>query len=84
MPATYDSTSRYSLDDGGTSASRKRPPLSSGVSFSLYTVKEGDTIENIAARYLGRHSRYWEISDLNPQVKFPTDLEAGAVIRLPR
>jgi nucleoid-associated protein YgaU len=84
MPAVYNSTSRYSLDTGGTSASRKSDPITGGVPYTLHMVKEGDTIENIAARYLGRHSRYWEISDLNPQIKFPTDIEAGTVIRLPR
>lgn len=84
MPATYDSTSRYALDAGGVSASRKSAPITANASYTLYMVKEGDTLENIAARYLGRHTRYWEIADLNPQIKFPTDISAGTTIRLPR
>jgi nucleoid-associated protein YgaU len=49
----------------------------------LYTVKQGDTLENIAARILGTTERYWELADLNPQVKFPLDLNTGDTIRIP-
>jgi nucleoid-associated protein YgaU len=48
-----------------------------------YVVREGDTLENIATRMLGLPTRYWEIADINPQVKFPLDLEVGTVLRLP-
>jgi nucleoid-associated protein YgaU len=51
--------------------------------YTLYTVRQGDTLERISARLFGTTERYWEIADLNPQIKFPIDLESGDVIRVP-
>lgn len=80
--ARYDALSRYSLDASGLTASRTvEPPLTRR--YFTYTVKQGDTLENIAARHLGNSRRYWEIADINPQIKFPTDLSLGTIIRLP-
>lgn len=76
----YSSSSRYRLAETQQTAERQ-PPLPTR--FSTYTVREGDTIESIAARQLGDPLRYWEIADINPQVKFPLDLVPGSVIRLP-
>ena len=49
-----------------------------------YTVRIKDTIESIAAEIYGDSSLWWRIADLNPQVKFPLDLEPGMVIRIPQ
>jgi nucleoid-associated protein YgaU len=76
----YLSSSRYRLGDSRQTAER-RPP--SPTRYTTYTVREGDTIESIAARQLGDPLRYWEIADINPQFKFPLDIEPGKVIRLP-
>jgi nucleoid-associated protein YgaU len=79
--ANYDLSSRYRMDPDGKSASRidiARP------SYTTYRVSEGDTLESIAAKYLGNQKRYWEISDLNPQIQFPWDISVGDVIRLPQ
>lgn len=76
----YPTTSRYVLDDGGRTASPKGSRTSRYVTFQ---VRAGDTLENIAARYLGDPNRYWEIADINPQIKFPLDLTVGMVLRLP-
>lgn len=78
--ALYSSDSRYSVSTAGTTAQRSTP---ASYSYRLYTVRQGDTLESIAARLLGSTSRYWELADLNPQVKFPLDLSAGDVIRIP-
>lgn len=78
--AIYTSTSRYSVDTTGKLA--LRGPLNDS-SYTLYTVREGDTLERIAARLLGTTERYWEIADLNPQIKFPIDIDTGDVIRIP-
>jgi len=78
--ATYSSLSRYTNDSTGQLAFRgpvKRP------NYNLYTVREGETLESIATRTLGNPLRYWELADLNPQIKFPLDLEVGTVLRLP-
>lgn len=80
MPALYDALSRYSTDTNGQTASRsaiaRRP-------YTLYRANASDTLESIAARHLGNPLRFWEIADMNPQIKFPLDLEAGTVLRLP-
>lgn len=79
--AVFATGSRYQLDSSKKTASRK--PLGS-VSFSLHRVVEGDTLRNIAARLLGNDSRWWEIADINPQVKFPEDITVGSSLRIPR
>lgn len=81
MAYNYDVTSRYALNDVGTEATRKT--LKSGT-YYLYTVKDGDNMERIARRALGSTTRYWEIADMNPQIKHPHDLTVGDVIRVPR
>jgi len=78
--ALYTSVSRYKLDASGQTASRS---AKQSTRYTLYTVREGDTLERIAARKFGTTERYWELADLNPQIKFPLDLEVGDVIRLP-
>jgi nucleoid-associated protein YgaU len=78
--AYYDANSRYTVDVGGKTASRGDLVTER---FTLYTVRQGDTLENIAMRRLGSQKRYWEIADMNPQIKFPLDLEVGTVLRIP-
>jgi nucleoid-associated protein YgaU len=76
----YSSSSRYRLSESRQTAER-RPALPTR--YVTYTVRDGDTVESIAARQLGDPLRYWEISDINPQFKFPMDISPGDVIRLP-
>lgn len=78
--ALYSSSSRYSLDATGQRG--ERGEVNRG-RYSLYTIRDGDTLERIAGRVLGTTERYWEIADLNPQIKFPLDLSTGDVIRIP-
>ena len=80
MAYNYGPTSRYVLNDAGTEANRKT--LKTG-RYYLYTVKQGDNMERIAKRALGTTDRYWEIADMNPQVKHPHNLSVGDVIRVP-
>lgn len=81
--AKYDSLSRYSLDNGGKTASRAIPVRVDPTRVILYRIKPGDTLENLAFRTLGDCARYWELADLNPQIKYPTDLVPGTELRLP-
>lgn len=78
--AFYDASSRYKVNESNQSAFRQ--PLEPS-SFLMHTVREGDSLETISRRVLGTARRYWEIADLNPQIKFPLDLTPGAVIRIP-
>lgn len=80
MTARYDATSRYELASNGQEANKKRKTTTQ---YSLYTVRQNETLESIAYRHFGDSRRYWEIADINPQVLFPLDIEAGTVIRLP-
>lgn len=76
----YSTSSRYRLSESRQTAERR---ATLPTRYSTYTVRDGDTIESIAARQLGDPLRYWEIADINPQFKFPMDIEPGDVVRLP-
>lgn len=78
--AFYDASSRYVIDRSNAYATRV--PLKAG-SYRLYTIKSGDTLENLALSIFGDTKRAWEIADINPQIKFPLDLRVGAGLRLP-
>lgn len=80
--ARLSTTSRYTLDASGQTASPKTK--ADAVSYSLHKVVEGDTLMNISARRLGSDLRWWEIADINPQIKFPEDISLGDVLRIPR
>lgn len=74
-------TSRYQVDSNGISASPKDKQI---VLYSQYRASQGDSMSNIAARLLGDDRRWWEIADINPQIKYPEDLAPGDIIRIPR
>ena len=48
----------------------------------FHTVVEGDRIDLIACRYLGRADLWWVVCDYN-DVFLPLELEAGTVLRIP-
>lgn len=48
----------------------------------FHTVIEGDRIDLIAYRYLGRAELWWVICDYN-DVFFPLELGVGTVLRIP-
>jgi nucleoid-associated protein YgaU len=79
----YSQDSRYELSSDRKKAFRKVSNFAVSGKYSLHIIKEGDTIENLANRLLGDPSRYWEIADMNPQVKFQWDLVPGDSIRIP-
>jgi nucleoid-associated protein YgaU len=78
--ALYSSSSRYSTDSAGQTG--VRGPIRAN-RYTLYTVREGDTLESISGRIFGTTERYWEIADINPQIKFPLNMSTGDVIRIP-
>lgn len=82
MIVKYSSNSRYLLSANNKEADRK--PFPGAVVYSTYVAKEGETLDGIAYKLLRDFSRYWEIADINPHIKFPTRLSAGTVIRIPR
>jgi hypothetical protein len=48
-----------------------------------YTVKLGDTLGTIAARFLGASSRFSEILKANPQITNPNVIPVGMVLKIP-
>lgn len=48
-----------------------------------YTVRPGDTLESIAARFLGTSRRWPEIHRLNPGIADPHRIEPGLRVRMP-
>ncbi|MDH7601908.1 MAG: hypothetical protein QHI38_07145 [Armatimonadota bacterium] len=49
---------------------------------TFHMVVEGDRIDLIAYRYLGRAELWWVICDYN-EIFFPLGLEPGTVLRIP-
>lgn len=50
-----------------------------------YTVQSGDTLSDIARKFLGSSARYMEIFELNKdRLKSPNDVRAGHALRVPR
>ena len=47
-----------------------------------YTVASGDTLWSIAKRYLGDGEKYSELTKANPQIKNPSLIAVGQVIKL--
>jgi len=83
----FDAASRYELDDSGMTATRL--DLDTEL-YRLHVVSDGDTVENLAHRLLGDFRRYWEITDLNPQLQHThcgrtssLNLPPGETIRVP-
>jgi prophage DNA circulation protein len=52
-------------------------------SFFIYEFKETDRLDNLAARYMGDPSMWWEILDINPEILDPTSIPAGTQLRIP-
>lgn len=79
--ATYASSSRYELTNGGQLAA---PKTQDSVNYYQYISREGDTFERLAARMYNDGTKYWRIAQINPQVYFPGDIPTGTVLRIPR
>ena len=48
----------------------------------FHTVVDGDRLDLLAHRYLGRADLWWIICDYN-DIFFPMELEPGSVLRIP-
>lgn len=77
-------SSRYTkiTDANGNVISVRKPKVTEN--YSLYTVKQGDTMDLLAARLYGDPTQYWRIADLNPHISFPDLIKVGDVLRLPQ
>lgn len=86
----FDPTSRYAKLDQATLTVtdsdglpreiryvRRRfiPPAAGMTTLLVYTVMQGDRLDNITARYLGDPTQFWRVCDAN-DVFAPEELEA--------
>jgi hypothetical protein len=52
--------------------------------YNEYEVKENDRIDLISYTYYRKTDLWWYILDHNPEIKDPTNIPAGTVLRIPR
>ncbi len=56
-----------------------------GAAQTMHTVKKGDTLSKLAAKYLGDAKRYPEIFKANqPMLTNPDQIDVGQVLRIPK
>lgn len=77
-------SSRYTTttDASGNVISVRKPKVTE--TYSLYTVKQGDTMDLLAAQVYGDPTQYWRIADMNPHITFPDLIQVGDVLRIPQ
>ncbi|HSG39694.1 MAG TPA: LysM peptidoglycan-binding domain-containing protein [Thermoanaerobaculia bacterium] len=68
------------LSPAGPAQGQAAPPEAGA---AWYTVRPGDTLETIAARFLGTSQRWQEIHRLNEGILDPDRIEPGLRIRMP-
>lgn len=69
--------------NGVTYVVAKRP-VTYTPNYISHTARRGETMADLAKKYLGTPVLYWRIADINPQVPFPDIIEPGTKIRIPQ
>lgn len=59
------------------------PRKSGFITFTAYTVREGERIEQLGARFFGDPELWWHIADANPQFIYWDSLPTGLALRIP-
>jgi hypothetical protein len=52
-------------------------------SYFYYNWVETDRLDNLATKYLGNPSMWWEIMDINPEILDPFSITPGTQLRIP-
>lgn len=65
------------------SNAEKKSASDESKSYTLYTIKKGDTLMSIARKFYGDASRYKDIARAN-NIANPSKIYAGQVIKIPR
>jgi nucleoid-associated protein YgaU len=60
---------------------RRFAPVSNRDRFHIWI--EGDSLDQLAARYIGSPLMWWKIMDANPIIQNPSDIRPGMEIRIP-
>ena len=69
---------------GGTETLGSRTPIATEPRPDdlFHTVVEGDRLDLLAERHLGRAELWWVLADFN-EIRWPLKLETGSVLRSP-
>ena len=54
------------------------------VTYFDYTWVDGDSLDYLAAAFLGSSKLWWKIMDINPTIINPFEIEPATVIRIPK
>ena len=54
-----------------------------GEAYDVYTIQDGDRIDELANRFGGDARMWWLIADVNNMTDFPDDLTPGDIIIIP-
>ena len=75
--------SRYQqmLDAKGRAVTKRKARTSSR--YSTTVTIQGQTFQEIAAKWLGDPKLYWMVADLNPHITYPEEIPMGTRIRIP-
>jgi len=76
-------SSRYTqiTDSNGRASVQRKARINSR--YSTLVSVQGQSFQDIAAKWLGNASLYWRIADLNPQVLYPDEIPMGTRLRIP-
>ncbi len=75
VPSSDPGTQKANIAKPARAGSPQKP--------NAYTVVRGDTLWGIAKRYLGNGARYPELVKANPEIKNPSLIRVGQVIKIP-
>lgn len=83
--------SRYTAATIVTVPTRKGPrqtvvppsPQDRIINYTSYLVRDGDRIDQLAHRFLGRATLWWMVADANPEVTDWFRLRRGSMLRIP-
>jgi hypothetical protein len=69
--------------EGDTNATVYGPLPVVTSTFTNYVVQGGDRFDNLAYKFLGDPTLWWQLANENPEVFYPDNLIPGTMIRIP-
>lgn len=79
----YNNAYALKYNDGDYSLEAKPPIVPESPNDIQHTVKEGETLQNIAFRYYGDSGKWYIIAEANKILNPFKELEMGNLIRIP-
>lgn len=79
----YNNAYALKYNDGDYSLEAKLPVVPESPNDIQHTVKDGETLQNIAFRYYGDSGKWYIIAEANKILNPFKELEMGTLIRIP-